>query len=444
MAAEEGPGDAHCHPDVEDVPEQRPEASASPASRWKDQDWRHFFLVFLSLAAVLGVASFAAYSRSTPLPTVELAPGATIYYNQLCSDCAPYLDGELRPSLAAVGVSPIVVKDYVNQPAFRRELAAIHDSLGVPYDLQGHLATFVLVGRNVTVFEGHVPAATIREALTMANRTDRLLVHQDLMDGVVAYHAWAFAGKAQEYALGTSLSVYTTWFAANVPEAPTSPPLLPLVLATGFVDGLNPCAFAVLLFFISFLYVSRRPRIELARIGVLYIFAVFLAYFLIGLGLLAAISVSSDPHFLARVAGALVAALGVFVLVQPYLPGIPNPFHTPKFAWEGIRKWMFKGTQPAAAVSGFLVGLCTFPCSGGIYVAVLGLVAANTTYWEGLGYLYLYNLAFVLPLVIILVVVSNRALARRATTWERGHTNLIRRGAAVAMIVVGLATVFLV
>jgi len=127
--------------------------------------------------------------------------------------------------------------------------------------------------------------------------------------------------------------------------------------------------------------------------------------------------------------------------VQPYLPGIPNPFHTPKFAWEGIRKWMFKGTQPAAAVSGFLVGLCTFPCSGGIYVAVLGLVAANTTYWEGLGYLYVYNLAFVVPLVIILGVVSNKQLARAATKWERGHTALIRQIAGLSMVVVGILTV---
>ena len=74
---------------------------------------------------------------------------------------------------------------------------------------------------------------------------------------------------------------------------------------------------------------------------------------------------------------------------------------------------------------------------------MIGLLAAQTTYWEGLGYLYLYNLAFVLPLVLILAVVSNKALARRTTTWERRHTDMIRQGSGVAMIVIGLLTVVL-
>ena len=435
----------HCHPDPGE-PVEGPEGTGTPQrARWGDQDWRHFVLVFVCLAAILAVASVAAYSRRAGLPHAEVVPGATVYYNEVCSDCGPYVRDELRPALAAAGVSPIVLKDYVNHPDYNLERAAIHDSLGILHTLQGHIETFVKVGANITVFEGHVPGAIVREALTMSNRTERLLVHQDLMNGITYYHAWAFAGDPQQYPIDTSLSVYTAWFAASGISAtpPATPPLLPLVLATGFVDGLNPCAFAVLLFFVSFLYVARRPRIDLARIGVLYIFAVFLAYFLIGLGLLAAISLSGDPHLLARVAGVLVAGIGVFVVVQPYLPGIPNPFHTPGVAWESIRKWMLKGTQPAAAVAGFLVGLCTFPCSGGIYVAVLGLLAAKTTYWGGLGYLYLYNLAFVLPLVIILVVVSNRALARRATTWERGHTHWFRQATGISMVVVGLLTALL-
>jgi cytochrome c biogenesis protein CcdA len=154
--------------------------------------------------------------------------------------------------------------------------------------------------------------------------------------------------------------------------------------------------------------------------------------------------ISEDPHLLARISGVFVAAIGGFVLVQPYLPHVPNPFHMPKVTWDRVRKWMLHGTSPAAAISGFVVGLCTFPCSGGIYVAILSLLAAKTTYTEGLGYLYLYNLAFILPLVLVLVVVSNKAVARRATAWERGHTSLVRAVAAVAMIAVGVLTLLLV
>ena len=426
-----------CHPDS--TPETAPrDVTARPRG-----DWRHFLLTLTVLSAVLFAASVAAQLRIAPPPTVVFPPGATIYYNEACSDCATYLAGDLRPTLAAAGVSPVVVKDYINEPAYRQELRGINDALEIPFNLQSHLVTIVNVG-NLTVLEGHVPGSLILQAIAAANATMRMLVHQDSMGTPASYYAWAFAGDAKQYDIATPLSAYVSWFAANNPEnGDTSVALLPLVVATGFVDGLNPCAFAVLLFFVSMLYVTRRPRVDVARMGTVYIYAVFLAYLLIGLGLLRAIMLSGDPHLLARAAGILVVGIGGFVLVQPYMPKVPNPFHMPAFTWNRVRAWMKRGTDPSAGVAGFLVGLCTFPCSGGIYVAVLGLLAARTTYWEGLGYLYLYNLAFILPLVIVLLVVSNRRLARRATSWERGHTDLVRRGSAAAMIAVGLLTVFL-
>jgi len=436
-----------CHGGVE-VEEQ--DAGATSEHEYAEQtsksrgSWKQFFVGFLVISTVLFVASAAAQFNISEPPNVVLAQGATIYYNEACSDCLTYLAGELRPTLEAVGISPIVVKDYINEPKYRQELRVLNDDLGIPFNLQSHIVTFVN-GGNLTVLEGHVPADLMLQTLEAANETGRMLVYQDSMGTAVDYRAWGFGGEVRQYSIGTPLSDYVSWFISTRPtDSQQSVSLLPLVVSTGFVDGLNPCAFAVLLFFVSLLYVTRRPRSEVGRMGSLYIYAVFLAYLLIGLGLLKAIMISEDPHLLARVAGVLVAAIGIFVLIQPLFPKIPNPFHMPKFVWERVQKWMYRGTDSAAGVAGFLVGLCTFPCSGGIYVAVLSLIAAKTTYWEGLGYLYLYNIAFILPLVIVLLVVSNRQLARQVTRWERGHTNLVRGVAAGAMVIVGILTVFMV
>lgn len=424
----------HCH-DVRD--------KVSPPER-RREGWRPFLLVALALSASVVAASVLAYALLPPPRPVNLPEGATVYYNEACSDCATYLAGDLLPTLAASGIAPVVVKDYINEPAYRQELRALNDALGIPFELQSHLATFLRAER-ILVFEGHVPGSLVREAVQLPGTdVDRLLIHQDAMDGAVAYGAWAFAGEPRHYVLGTPLSEYVTWFRASggAGEA-TSPAILPLVLVAGFVDGLNPCAFAVLLFFLSFLYATRRPRAEVGRVGALYVYAVFLAYLLIGLGLFRAVTLTEDPHFIARLSGLLVAALGAFVAVQPYLPRIPNPFHMPRVAWDRIRARIVQGTTPGAAVAGFLVGLCTFPCSGGIYVAVLGLLAAQTSYWGGLGYLYLYNVAFVLPLVLVLLAVSNRHLARRITAWERARTHRIQQLSGVAMVLVGLLTIVL-
>src|SRR4030067_649587 len=119
-------------------------------------------------------------------------------------------------------------------------------------------------------------------------RLERILVFQDSMGAVVAYRAWAFAGMPQMYPIDTSLAVYVAWYEANVggpdPGGP-SPALPPLGPPTGTLAAPDPRAFAVLLFFVSFLYAVRAPRAEVLRMGGIYAYAVFLVYFLIGLGI---------------------------------------------------------------------------------------------------------------------------------------------------------------
>ena len=54
------------------------------------------------------------------------------------------------------------------------------------------------------------------------------------------------------------------------------------IIGAGLVDGVNPCAFAVIVFFISFLTVYKYNRREIILVGSAYCLAVFVAYFLLG------------------------------------------------------------------------------------------------------------------------------------------------------------------
>ena len=54
--------------------------------------------------------------------------------------------------------------------------------------------------------------------------------------------------------------------------------VIPLILSTGFLDGINPCAIGVLLLFIAFLYTIRRTRKNIIWMGVIYIAAIYIAY----------------------------------------------------------------------------------------------------------------------------------------------------------------------
>jgi cytochrome c biogenesis protein CcdA len=67
----------------------------------------------------------------------------------------------------------------------------------------------------------------------------------------------------------------------------------------------------------------------------------------------------------------------------------------------------------------------------------VGLLAAQTTYWQGVGYLGLYNLAFVLPLFIILAGVGNRRVMHRIRLAEQSSRRWVRLATGLGMVAVG-------
>jgi len=98
---------------------------------------------------------------------------------------------------------------------------------------------------------------------------------------------------------------------------------------------------------------------------------------------------------------------------------------------------------PALFAAGGLVGLCTVPCSGSVYLATVALLSQQTTYAAGLAYLALYNLMFVTPLLILLAFTTSRSsyrLLARAQLRARGGLKLLVGSATVAIGLLTLAT----
>lgn len=95
-------------------------------------------------------------------------------------------------------------------------------------------------------------------------------------------------------------------------------------------------------------------------------------------------------------------------------------------------------TIPALVVGGFLIGLCTVPCSGAVYLAVLSLLAAQGSALTGFAYLLLYNLMFILPLVAVLVLASSRPTLNRLAHWNIHHREWIRLALGSGVVMMGL------
>jgi cytochrome c biogenesis protein CcdA len=104
---------------------------------------------------------------------------------------------------------------------------------------------------------------------------------------------------------------------------------------------------------------------------------------------------------------------------------------------------MEKASLPSAVALGGLVGLCEFPCTGGPYLMVVGLLHDQTTFGAGLGYLVLYNVIFALPLVIILLIASDKALLEKVEAWKKRSTRAVRLWSGSAMVALGLVIISL-
>ena len=74
---------------------------------------------------------------------------------------------------------------------------------------------------------------------------------------------------------------------------------------------------------------------------------------------------------------------------------------------------------------------------------VLGLLHDNVTYLKGFGYLLLYNLIFVLPLVIILLIASDKGLLDKVSAWQRKKSRTMRYAGGLAMVLLGALIFFL-
>ena len=225
------------------------------------------------------------------------------------------------------------------------------------------------------------------------------------------------------------------------PVASTKELTLPLVLGAGLIDGVNPCAFAVLIFLLTFLLEISSTKRRMVKAGSVYIFAVYTTYLLAGLGLLTAIQVSGMSGFMVKAAVAFALYAG-FVNIKDYFwYGKGLSLEIPKSRKGTIENWTRKANVPAAIVLGFLVSMFELPCTGGVYLAILALLANTVTKAAAFGYLLVYNVMFVLPLVAILLLVTKGMKAEHIENWRNAKKNWMRLVMGLLLLGLGLGMI---
>ena len=219
------------------------------------------------------------------------------------------------------------------------------------------------------------------------------------------------------------------------------------VVVGGLIDGINPCAFTVLLLFVTAMLATiqvtsaegiNAARARIVGMGSIYIASVFLTYLALGVGLLATSALFSRFHAPARVGAILAVGMGLWMLKDVFLPDLGPKLAAPKFVGQWTIDSARKATIPALIVGGFLIGLCTVPCSGAVYLAVLSLLSLQSSALVGFAYLMLYNLMFILPLVALLIAASARPTLNRLARWNLHHKEWVRLALGASVVGMGL------
>jgi cytochrome c biogenesis protein CcdA len=200
-----------------------------------------------------------------------------------------------------------------------------------------------------------------------------------------------------------------------------------LVLGAGLLDGINPCAFTTIIFLVSYLALFGATRRQVIYTGVMFTLGVFLAYLFAGLLFYHFLSslFRSQPLFYAVhvILLILVIVLGAVSFVDfvrcyrgnkgEVLLKLPDTLR--KGIEERVR--IFAGNQLAMIGAPFILGIIIagmeLSCTGQVYLPIVTMISEPAHRVRALSYLLTYNLAFIIPLVIVFVlavfgITSNR------------------------------------
>lgn len=231
---------------------------------------------------------------------------------------------------------------------------------------------------------------------------------------------------------------------------------LPLVLTAGLLDGINPCAFATIIFFLSYLQVARRSPREILMVGSAFIVAVFLAYFSIGLafhGLVELLNNQAGFRWARAAMTWLFAAFAFLVAVLSLRDGLrarrgrvqDMTLQLPAFLKNRIRGVIRTGVRSrsfviAAFISGLIISFLELACTGQVYAPIVFKIQQGSL--AAVRYLLLYNLAFIAPLVIIFILAYRGMTSDALIRFQEKHTATVKFATAFLFLLLTLVILF--
>jgi cytochrome c biogenesis protein CcdA len=268
------------------------------------------------------------------------------------------------------------------------------------------------------------------------------------------------------------------------------------VLLAGLIDGVNPCAFALLIFFLSYLKIAGKTGKQLVVVGLVYSISVFVTYFLIGLGFFHGLKmviakysyIGAGVYIFSGLLALLCAALSLWdiyllrtgknmqkiilqlnektkKLTHKLIRNIAKPifiskgsvskFRLPPTLSELWRTWTlpvqfqkidrfkynYRNSYIVAGAIVIAVGVSFLElgCTGQIYLPVISfIVQQKIISSKALGLLLIYNAAFLLPLLLIFALTVLGMTHLKLSKWLQNNLIKIKLVTAIFFLFLGV------
>lgn len=210
------------------------------------------------------------------------------------------------------------------------------------------------------------------------------------------------------------------------------------------VNGINPCGIGMMITFLGYLLVfgnGDKKKNNLFLTGLVYIVAVFVTYLFIGLIFyslafyLQRLWIASMFKYLM---GGAVLVAGLIQIKDGIWPDLPIHLRMPDFGGKKINQLMSQMSLPMAAVVGMATTAFSTPCMLPLYVGT-ATVLARSGMPMGLILIYFiyYNLVFISPLIIVLLVMNKGRDVVAMKELEHKYGRWMRLIMGVVLVAVG-------
>lgn len=326
------------------------------------------------------------------------------FFQPGCPEC-DMVDEFIRPQLKEMYAGKYEIKEYdINKPENIPKLVSYQERFDIPDDKADEPVSMVV---NKQIFLNGYPEIE-KKLLKRIGET--------------------LASKRDPAVESTSEKEYSDSLIENRFSSFT----LSAVIFAGFIDGINPCVFAALVFFISLLSVSKIRGRKLLIAGSVYCIACFISYLALGFGLFRFLKLFSGYKNIQLIINYTMAVVLLILATISFRDAwwfsktgkasdidLQLPDKLKGVVHNVMKKGLsYKHLVPGAFVIGVIVTAIESVCTGQVYVPTLIYLSRQGNI-QAFFYLIMYNLAFIVPLIIIFAMAYKGVSTPKLIEWSK-------------------------